>query len=168
MKNKEEHQNKPYAPNNTTTNTNPNPDSSTQVYQRLHGERTTMTVRILPEIKELFTKRSRQLGLTTCHVLEGLIKGWLYGVAEKTELVHQSPTINLTLVRDVKRVRRFAREFEGEGEVSESGKHLASFYDLGVGGVWKRVEVEHDWDVNVNGHYVECECSVCRVRKKNG
>lgn len=70
-----------------------------------------MTVRILPEIKEAFTRRTRQMGLSTCHVCEGLLHGWLTGVGEQVELVHQSPTINLTLVRDVKRVRRYSREF---------------------------------------------------------
>jgi hypothetical protein len=69
-----------------------------------------MTIRILPEIKEAFTRRTKQLGLSTCHVAEGLFTGWLYGVEEKVELVHQSPTIDLTLVRDVKRVRRYFKE----------------------------------------------------------
>jgi hypothetical protein len=69
-------------------------------------------MRILPEIKEAFTRRTRELGLSTCHVAEGLMQGWVYGVEQKTELVHQSPTINLTLVRDVKRVRRYAVEEE--------------------------------------------------------
>jgi hypothetical protein len=80
------------------------------VHQHLHGNRTTMTLRILPEVKEAFTKRTRELGLSTCHVAEGLFTGWLYGVVEKVELVHQSPTIDLTLVRDVKRVRRYYKE----------------------------------------------------------
>lgn len=109
--------------NNTTTQSatsqtpNGKPDCNTRVYQRLHGYRTTMSVRILPELKEAFTRHTRELGLSTCHVAEGLIKGWLYGLNEKVELVHQSPTINLTLVRDVKRVRRYARE-----EVSNAGR----------------------------------------------
>jgi hypothetical protein len=85
-------------------------DSKTVVHQRLHGQRTTMSIRILPEIKEAFKRRTRQLGLSTCHVAEGLFTGWLYGVEEKVELVHQSPTIDLTLVRDVKRVRRYYKE----------------------------------------------------------
>ena len=86
------------------------PQSKTKVHQRLHGKRTTMTIRILPEIKEKFTSRTRNLGLSTCHVAEGLFTGWLYGIEEKVELVHQSPTIDLTLVRDVKRVRRYYTE----------------------------------------------------------
>ena len=85
-------------------------DCNTMVHQRLHGKRTTISIRILPEVKNAFTKRTRQMGLSTCHVAEGLITGWLYGVEEKVELVHQSPTIDLTLVRDVKRVRRYYTE----------------------------------------------------------
>ena len=56
------------------------------------------------------------MGLSTCHVAEGLITGWLYGVEEKVELVHQSPKIELTLVRDVKRVRRYFTEVVEEKE----------------------------------------------------
>lgn len=81
-----------------------------RVHQHLHGSRTTMTIRILPEIKKAFGDRTRKMGLSTCHVAEGLFTGWLYGVEEKVELVHQSPTIDLTLVRDVKRVRRYFKE----------------------------------------------------------
>ena len=116
--------------NNTTTQSatlqtpNDKPDSHTRVYQRLHGCRTTMSVRILPELKEAFTRHTRELGLSTCHVAEGLIKGWLYGLNEKVELVHQSPTINLTLVRDVKRVRRYAREEVGDAGKSEGSAEL--------------------------------------------
>jgi hypothetical protein len=104
--------------NNTTTQPpNNSPDCKTLVHLRLHGGRTTMTIRVLPSLKDGFTRRTRELGLSTCHVAEGLIKGWLYGVEQKTELVHQSPTINLTLVRDVRRVRRYAVEKEEAGVV---------------------------------------------------
>lgn len=94
------------------------PDCKTQVYLRLHGERTTMTVRVLPKLKNDFTRATRQLGLSTCHVIEGLINGWLYGLNENLALVHQSPTINMTLVREVKRVRRYASETEETEESS--------------------------------------------------
>jgi len=84
--------------NNTTTQPpNNSSDCKTLVYQRLHGGRTTMTIRVLPVLKNDF-RRTREFGLKTCHVAEGLIKGWLYGLERKTELVHQSPTINLTLL----------------------------------------------------------------------
>jgi hypothetical protein len=102
------------------------PDSKTVVYQRLHGERTTMTVRVLPRLKKDFTEATRQLGLSTCHVVEGLLNGWLYGLNENLALVHQSPTINMTLVREVKRARRYAVE-EVEKSV-EYGHSLTTAY----------------------------------------
>jgi antitoxin component of RelBE/YafQ-DinJ toxin-antitoxin module len=93
------------------------PDSETLVHLKLHGNRTTMTIRIKPELKEAFTTRVRQMGLSTCHVLEGLMQGYLYCTAAPQQLVHPSPTINLTLVRDVKRLRRVYTEVE---EVTET------------------------------------------------
>ena len=53
-------------------------------------------------------------GLSVCHILEGLIYGYLRGFYDKFELDVKSPTINLTLVRDVKRIRRYAKEFVEE------------------------------------------------------
>jgi len=95
-------------------------DNDAWVHQRLHGNRTTMTIRILPQVKEAFTRRTRELGLRTCHVAEGLFTGWVIGVDKQSDLVHQSPTINLTLVRDVKRVRRYSVEEISE-EITEIG-----------------------------------------------
>ena len=88
------------------------------VYQRLHGGRTVISMRMKPEIKEAFARRCKQIGLSTCHVAEGLFQAWLVGVSERVELVNHSPTMNVTLVRDVKRVRRYTREvFEEEAEI---------------------------------------------------
>lgn len=93
-------------------------DSKTEVHLRLHGKRTTMTVRILPEIKKAFTERTRELGLTTCHVTEGLIQGWLVLMNSDKNLVHPGLTINnLTLTREVKRARRYAVEEDEESSV---------------------------------------------------
>jgi len=143
-----------------------NADSKTQVYQRLHGERTTMTVRILPRLKKDFTGATRQMGLSTCHVVEGLINGWLYGLNENLALVHQSPTINLTVVRDVKRVRRYAVEettvetervrFVNERVVQLSRKKAEQF-NKALGGVadqWNvhSVEWQHDWIERARKH----------------
>ena len=94
-------------------------DSRTLVHQSLHGRRTTLSLRILPEVKEAFTRRTRLLGLSACHVAEGVFTGWLYGVEEKVELVHQGPKIDLTLVRDVKRVRRYYTEVVEEKVAQE-------------------------------------------------
>ena len=81
-------------------------DSTTLVNQTLHGDRTVVSIRIKPELKEAFTRRTRELGLSTCHVAEGLISGWLMGIGEQVELVNHCPTINQVLVREVKRARR--------------------------------------------------------------
>jgi len=86
--------------NNTKTGqTNNNPDCKTPVHLRLHRGGTTMTIKVLPDLEDGSERRTGELGLSTCHVAEGLIKGWLYGVEQKIELVHQSPTINFTLMR---------------------------------------------------------------------
>lgn len=58
-------------------------------------------------------------GLSICHITEALWLGYLYGWNEKLDIDVQSPTINLTVVRDVKRVRRYAR-FNDVVEVDEA------------------------------------------------
>jgi len=138
------------------------------VHQRLHGERTTMSIRILPEIKEKFTSRTRQLGLSTCHVAEGLFTGWLYGVEEKVELVHQSPTIDLTLVRDVKRIRRYFKE-----EVIESEKltQRCSFNDCKMPAVLKALYIPKNQEHLICSRHLEFVVKpnpkIWRVMKEN-
>ena len=92
--------------------TNLGGECTTKVNLRLSGERTVISIRIKPEIKEAFTDCCRQLGLSTCHVAEGLFSGFIYGVNENQGKVNLSRTahIDLTLVRDVKRIRRYAVE----------------------------------------------------------
>jgi len=99
--------------NLSQTNTqiaNQTPDSKTKVYQRLHGGRDVVSVRVKPELKEALKRFCREKGLSICHITEALWTAFLHGVSQKIELVNQSPTIELTLVRDVKRVRRYAVE----------------------------------------------------------
>ena len=91
-------------------NNNQNSDSNSVVYLRLHGGREVASFRIKPELKMAFKRFCEENGLSMCHIIEGLISAFLYGVGKGFELVNQSPTINLTLVRDVKRVRRYAVE----------------------------------------------------------
>ena len=92
----------------------PSSDSITKVYQTLHGGRTVVSLRMKPEVKEAFSRRCRQLGLSTCHVAEGLISGWLMGIGEQVELVNHCPTINQVLVRDVVRRRRVAYVYDDD------------------------------------------------------
>jgi len=91
-------------------NTNQTTDSKTKVYQRLHGGRSVVSIRVKPELKEALKSFCKAKGLSLCHITEGLWTAFLYGVGQKIELVNQGNTIELTLVRDVKRFRRYAIE----------------------------------------------------------
>jgi hypothetical protein len=82
----------------------------------VHDDR--LTLRINSELKKAFIEHCRAKGLSVCHILEGLIYGYLRGFYDKIELDVKSPTINLTLVRDVKRVRRYAKEAVEEKDVN--------------------------------------------------
>lgn len=94
-----------------------NDDSKTKVYQRLHGKRTVVSIRCKPELKDALKRFCKAKGLSICHIFEGLVTAFLIGVHEQIELVNQSPTIDLTLVRDVKRLRRYAVEKVGKCRV---------------------------------------------------
>lgn len=92
-------------------------DSKTQVYQRLHGGRTLTSIRVKPELKEALKRFCLANGLSLCHVFEMLVTGYLVGMKQKIDWVNQSPTIELTVVREVKRIRRYA---PGEKRVSDN------------------------------------------------
>lgn len=100
-----------------------NQTRTTKVNLCLSGERETISIRIKPEIKKAFTSRCKQMGLTTCHIAEGLFTAWLVGVDENLSKVNVSRTcIDLTLVRDVKRIHRYSREVV-EDVYEERAKH---------------------------------------------
>ena len=82
----------------------------------IHDER--LTLRINSELKKALIEHCRAKGLSVCHILEGLIYGYLRGFYDKIELDVKSPTINLTLVREVKRIRRYAKEIIEEKDVN--------------------------------------------------
>jgi len=92
-------------------------DCKTKVYQRLHGKRDVVSIRMKPELKEALKEFCRANGLSLCHVTEMLVSGYLTGMKQKIQWVNQSPTIELTVVRDVKRVRRYVRESDGGRDV---------------------------------------------------
>jgi hypothetical protein len=148
---------KSFSPNNQTTNQNPDSKTSDVTYISVHDSR--LTVRINSRLKEAFLGHCRAKGLSACHILEGLLYGYLKGFYDKLELDVKSPTINLTLVRDVKRVRSYGVEFEGEATGGVG--RFVDFYD-DEATLWRRVKVEDDSDVNGHGHLVGCQCSVCR------
>jgi len=106
-------------PNDSTTkNTRQkNNDSKTKVDLRLHGGRTRFSVRCKPEIKEALFEFAKANGLSQCHIFETLATGYLVGMQQKINWVRQSPTIELTVVRDVKRVRRYVKEPDGGCDV---------------------------------------------------
>ena len=89
-------------------------------------------MRINSELKEAFIGHCRAKGLSVCHILEGLIYGYLRGFYDKIELDVKSPTINLTLVRDVKRVRRYAREVVEEKDVNDDKCRFCSKVPVGT------------------------------------
>jgi len=100
----------------------PTSDSKTMVYQRLHGQRDVISIRIKPEIKEALNEFCRANGESLCHILEALTTGYLVGMQQKITWVNQSPTMNLTVVRDVKRIRRYAVENDTQpASISEQG-----------------------------------------------
>lgn len=101
-------------------------DSKTKADLRLHGGRTRISIRCKPEIKEALKSFCEANGLSICHVFEGLATGYLIGMKQKINWVSQSPTINLTLVRDVKRVRRYGK-ISSEPVVEEMVEDVGSF-----------------------------------------
>ncbi|MEM3459599.1 MAG: hypothetical protein QXL71_09110 [Candidatus Bathyarchaeia archaeon] len=139
-------------------NQNPQDDSFTEVHILKSGKRVPTGIRVDSGLWEAFKKTLSANGLSTCEILENVILGLTVGLTTK---VHSSKTINVycEVPKFVRRVRRARVEYVDEGV--EGGKRRVRFYDLSAGGLWRWVEVENDWDVNVNGHYVGCECSVC-------
>ena len=109
MKYEETRQHKDFPERTEAEETETN-DSKTLVNQRLHGNRTVVSIRILPELKEALKRFCKRNGLSICHVFEGLVTGFLKGVQEKIELVNQSPTMTVNVTREVKRVRRYCVE----------------------------------------------------------
>jgi len=92
-------------------------DSKTFDVSRISVHDDRLTLRINGELKKAIIGHCRAKGLSVCHILEGVIYGYLRGFYDKIELDVKSPTINLTLVRDVKRVRRYAKEVVEEKDV---------------------------------------------------
>ena len=121
---------------------NPDSDSNTRVYLRLHGQRDVVSIRVKPELKEALSEFCRANGLSLCHVFEMLVTGYLTGMQQKINWVNQSPTIELTVVRDVKRVRRYVREPEGGHDVVI--EDVGSFEKCGFCGE-RPVAEHHEW-----------------------
>ena len=124
-----------------------NNDSKTDVNITLKGKREVISIRCKREVKEAFTKFCSENGLSTCHIFEALTTAFLVGLKQKITDVYKSPTINLTLVREVKRLRRVGRDYDVEGNL----------YDPVKGWVFVADAV-----LNENGHAVDCACKTCK------
>jgi len=112
----ETRQNKTFDTKQPKTQKN-NSDSKTvdvSLFRRIRKHDDRLTVRINKRFKELIKRHCTAKGLSICHINDALWFGYLLGWNEKLDLDVKSPTINLTLVRDVKRVRRYAVEVEDD------------------------------------------------------
>jgi hypothetical protein len=81
-------------------------DVSEEIRVSVHDDR--LTVRINRGLKEAIKRHCLAKGLSICHINDALWLGYLRGFYDKIDLDVKSPTIGLTVVRDVKRVRRYA------------------------------------------------------------
>jgi len=142
-------------------------DSSKVYYIGASGVRKPTTIRIDMGLWEAFKKTLSQKGLSTCEILEKIILGLTVGIKASEEHVIHPTTINVyaEIPKFVRRVRRAKVEYVDE-DYSKGGKRVVDFYDVDAGGIWRRVEVESDFDVNEFGHAIGCECKVCRAVKK--
>ena len=122
MEYEETRQNKTFDTKQPKTQKN-NIDSKTvdvSLFRRIRKHDDRLTVRINKRFKELIKRHCVAKGLSICHINDALWFGYLLGWNEKLDVDVKSPTINLTLVRDVKRVRRYAvEEVKEETEVCE-------------------------------------------------
>lgn len=112
----EDSRNKSFAPKTESTNNKTKDDSKTSdvsLFRRIRKHDDRLTVRINKQFKEAIKTHVKAKGLSICHINDALWFGYLLGWNEKLDLDVKSPTINLTLVRDVKRVRRYAVEEDG-------------------------------------------------------
>jgi hypothetical protein len=157
-------QDKNLTQNQQTSNNTTNPDSMTKVNLRLGGVRVPCSFKCNKELWKSFVSQIRAQGLSVCHVLEPMILGYLTSTVYLSNTIKPLKIENLVVERAVKRVRRYGVEVEAApgSNAGSGGGRFVDFYDLDGGGVWRRVEVESDLDVNEFGHFVGCGCSVCR------
>jgi len=105
-------------------------DSKTKADLRLHGGRDRVTIRVKPELKEALYEFCKANGLSLCHVFEMLVSGYLTGMKQKISWVSQSPTIELSVIREIKRMRRYAHESTDDHTfVEEAGSATKCAYN---------------------------------------
>jgi hypothetical protein len=117
----------------TDTQNTPNPqDSKTLGAQAKTRFTDKLNVKCDPIVKQKLVQFCNDNGLSICQVFDALARAYVVGIQQMQQLGAQSPTINLTIERQVKRVRRYAREFVGF--VDEGKKYCGlkdGFVDVG-------------------------------------
>ena len=75
----------------------------------------TASFKARPDRWQRFKLKTAELGVSTCHVLDGLMEAWLQGQDSPGRSLHRTPTqsippvsVNLTMHHVVKRPRRMA------------------------------------------------------------
>jgi len=119
-------------------------------------------VRIEDDLKKEFTKSVKEKGLSTCFVVEALLRAWLAGLNAPAQ-VEVNKTNAIVINQNFTRTFVRGRRFLGVGkkdqwkDVDVSGEvHETNCYDPRFGWFF-----ESDHDLNENGHAFGCLCSVC-------
>ncbi|MGQ9507757.1 MAG: hypothetical protein ACUVTB_07900 [Candidatus Bathycorpusculaceae bacterium] len=149
---------KPKTPNTQ----NQTQDNITNVYSVWEAPRKPASFRCNEKLWKAFKQQIKANGGSICHWLEGAIAAYLGAANNKVNFGNTIEIKELHVNREVRRVRRYAKEYdEGfDGDVGDKRGRIVDFYDL-KGGIWRKVKVEDDLDVNEHGHLVGCGCSVC-------
>jgi hypothetical protein len=86
-----------------------------------------VTVRCSSRVKEALKRFCLANGLSICDIFHALATAYLYGVNEKINFDVKSPTINVSLVHEVKRVRRYSHESYESVDADGNVKLLCHF-----------------------------------------
>ena len=122
---------------------------------RVPSGRDVISIRCKPEIKAALKRFCETNGLSICHVFELLVTGYLTGMQQQIDWVNKSPTIELTVVREVKRIRRYKRERDLDVDLEEFGSPDQCCFTGCTGKVVKRV-LDEPQPFHQIGQYV-CE-----------
>ena len=113
-------------------------------------ERTTFNFRIRKDLKKQLKAKTKEMGLSTCFVLECLIRAWLMAPPqEKNAPLGATIVVNQKIDYLVKKSRR---------QISYSDNCY-------MNGMWTYRRVEKGEALSKHGHVSECECLACRPRR---
>ena len=116
--------------------------------------RETFGVKIEADLKRKFTELVKEKGLSTCVIIEALMRAWLLGF-ETPALAKVNSSSTMTVHQHFERVvkrgeRRKFREFVPED----------NFYNKDAT-IWEYHDVDSEM-LSPNGHAPGCQCSECR------